>query len=46
MTTQEVHAAERLASVWGDGYLAGLADMQNGEERDNPYRPAHTKEPS
>lgn len=26
-----------LAEVWGEGYLAGMADMQNGQERANPY---------
>lgn len=27
-----------FAETWGEGYLAGLADMQNGRERANPYR--------
>lgn len=34
----EAAAPRMLADAWGDGYLAGLADMQNGQERSNPYK--------
>lgn len=37
MVNRETRRAE-MAELWGDGYLAGLADMQNGQERPNPYR--------